>query len=61
MKTLDFEQMEQISGGSTYGWVCGGLFTGWGVVLSIGAMTMGPVGVAVGAGWAGVGYVVCNL
>ena len=63
MKTLNFEQMEQVNGGKAdaYGAICGGLFTGWGLVLGYAAMSLGPVGWGVTAAWALIGYGVCNI
>jgi len=60
VKTLNFEQMEQVEGGSTYSWICGGIFGVWGGVLSYAAMSIGPVGWALTAVWTGIGYVACN-
>lgn len=63
MEKLSFEQMEEINGGSTYAWVCGGLMGGWGMALSLGVALSGvTVGtsIAITGAWGLASYVICN-
>ena len=61
VKTLNFEQMGQVNGGDAYSAICGGLFTGWGLVLGYATMAMGPVGWGINAAWSLIGLGVCNM
>ena len=63
MKTLNFEQMEQVNGGSAYGWVCGISMGFWGTVLAAGLTiaSAGMAGVVVGAVWTGLSVGICNM
>ena len=65
MKTLNFEQMEQVNGGGFWGAIgCGVLFVGWGAVMAAGFAATGGVAsagiiIATEAAWNLIGVGAC--
>ncbi|HKL75463.1 MAG TPA: hypothetical protein VJ881_05285, partial [Halanaerobiales bacterium] len=64
MKTLDFNQMENLEGGGAASIICGGGFLGYSAIvtyaLALGGVTAG-VSAVVGLGIGAVGIAVCSL
>ncbi|MEG0519030.1 MAG: hypothetical protein RR555_09220 [Bacteroidales bacterium] len=63
MKTLDFNQMEQIEGGGWLGFGCSMFMTGWGGVLAYGASAAaltGGASLAITLVWGAISAGVCT-